>query len=183
MDSCLETTDFLHGRLARANRFGVIQYSVLEEFLYGRFQGTRFFLPVHTYNPFRPAVISSSLNVCTTSKNCHSCARAAGFSPRCQRNRTVLLLQPFSQAQRRPELNYELPNEIVISGIAYHFCVRIGGRLRRDPLHASRVRSARCGTDGSPRGSIQKRICPARSRDSATGKKHSGSERYRPYGD
>src|SRR6267143_2272276 len=26
------TTDFLHGRLARANRFGVIQYSVLQEF-------------------------------------------------------------------------------------------------------------------------------------------------------
>ncbi len=67
--------------------------------------------PVSAAQSIRTAVISSTLNPCTPSKNCPRCARAAGFSPRCPRSRTLLLLQPFSHAQRRPQLNEALDAE------------------------------------------------------------------------
>src|SRR5207247_4986673 len=135
-----------HGRLAGANRFGAIQYSVLQGVPAMGDSRPWFFLPVHTPNPFRAAVISSSLNPCTPSKNCPRCARAAGSSPPCLWNLTVRLLLFFRRPPHLLELNHELPNQIVSRGAAHHFCLRLSGCLRGDALHASHVRSDGRGT-------------------------------------
>src|SRR2546430_15250661 len=68
----------------------------------------------------------------------------------CPAIQTPRQLLSLSRLPRPPESNHELPNEIVISRAAHHLRVGIGGGLRRDPLHASRVRSDGHGAHRSP---------------------------------
>src|SRR5260370_7092669 len=84
---------------------------------------------------------------------------------------------------RPPEPSYELSNEIVIGRAAHHFCVRIGGRLRRDALHAGHVRSDGRGTDRSPRCPVQEGIRAARGGNRSAGEEHPWSQPNSANGD
>src|SRR5437660_11088635 len=178
------TTDLLHGRLAKAKRFVVAQYHRQRKSIPQPVEPEECVIPKWKggQQPFHTAVISSTLNPCTPSKNCPRCGRAVRISRRHPRIRTVLLLLSLHQPPRSPEESHELSDKVVIGRTAYYLCVGLRRCLRRDALHAGCIRIHGRGAHRGAGGAIPQGVRPARSGNRATSKKYRRGQRDRAHG-